>query len=94
MAASRKCGVCRLVGAHTLSCPNRVSPTPKRLVSRREAAGLVGVGLRWIDTRVADGELRRYQRGRTIRLDPDEVLGLFRSTEVDPLTSMADRAVS
>lgn len=55
---------------------------PARLISQQEAADLVGVSARTIRNWIADGAVRAWRTpgGRTLRIDPDELLSAF--TEV------------
>lgn len=61
---------------------NTLNPFPRLTIA--ESAELTGVSKPTIRRMIADGELRAYRFGRSIRIDEADLSGIL--TEVNPVT--------
>lgn len=63
----------------TLACG--VNQTPAPLLNRKQAADILGVSLRTIDTLIANGTLRVVRLGASVRIRPEAIVDLLNASE-------------
>ena len=81
----------RSVLAETPTAP-AVPADGKQLLTRREAAEVVGVCLATLDNKVKDGTLRKYRTGGVVRLKRQEVIEAFSRTHFEKFPQRKSRA--